>query len=105
MNRVELTGYFKTVGAYTNGEIKVEDTIEWRQGFGVSETTFYTDDEAWIKVELDDYLFDYVRKEDRMKKHLRITGELRAEVNLGIGTVTNYITVTNIKVLQEEENE
>ena len=94
MNRVELTGYFKTVGAYTNGEIKVSDTIEWRKGFKVMETTFYTDDGAWIKVELDGCLFDYLRKEDRRKKHLRITGELRTEVNLGIGTVTNYIIVS-----------
>ena len=105
MNRVELTGYFKTVGAYTNGEIKVEDTIEWRQGFGVSETTFYTDDEAWIKVELDDWLYNYVRMANGIKKHLKITGELRTEVNLGIGTVTNYIKVTRLEVLQEEENE
>ena len=40
-----------------------------------------------------------------MKKHLKVIGELRTEVNLGIGTVTNYITVTDIIVLQEEENE
>lgn len=105
MNRVELTGYFKTVGACTNGEIKLEDTIEWKQGFGVSETTFYTDDEAWIKVELDDLLYNYVRMVNGIRKHLKITGELRTGVSLGIGTVTNYIKVTGLEVLQEEENE
>lgn len=104
MNEVTLTGYLKTVRAYTNGEIKVVDTVVWRHGFGAS-TTFYTDDKAWVKVEFDEQLYNYMIETDRIKKHLKISGELKTTVSFGTGIVTNYIKVTRVEVLQEEENE
>lgn len=105
MNEVTLTGYLKTVSASTNGEIKVEDTVEWRHGFGASTTTFYTDDKAWVKVEFDEQLYFYMIGTDRIKKHLKIGGELKTAVSFGTGIVANYIKVKRVEVLQEEENE
>lgn len=105
MNRIELTGYLKTVTAYTDEEIKVEDAVEWRRRSRGSETTFYTDDKSWVRVVFDEWLYCYMIGTDRIKKHLKIIGELRAEVSLGSGIVTNYIKVTGVEVLQEEENE
>lgn len=105
MNEVTLTGYLRTVSATTNGEIKVEDTVEWRHGFGASETTFYTDDKSWVKVEIDEQLCDYLFTTNRMMKHLKIGGELKTKVSFGTGIVTNYIKVTRVEVLQEEEND
>lgn len=105
MNRIELTGYLKTVTAYTDGEIKVEDVVEWRHGSRESKTTFYTDDKAWIRVNFDEQLCDYMFTTNRTMKHLKIIGELRTEVSRGSGIVTNYIKVTGVEVLQEEENE
>lgn len=105
MNRIELTGYLKTVTAYTNGEIKVEDAVEWRHGSRESETTFYTDDKAWVRVVFDEQLCDYMFTTNRVTEHLKIIGELRTEVSLGSGIATNYIKVTGVEVLQEEANE
>lgn len=105
MNRVELTGYLKTVTASTDGVIKVKDAVEWRRGSRGSETTFYTDDKAWIRVVFDEWLYCYMIGTDRIKKHLKIIGELISKVSLGSGIVTNCIKVIGVEVLQEEENE
>lgn len=105
MNEITLTGYLKTVTAYTNGEIKVEDKIEWRHEIVESETTFYTDDKTWVSVVFDEQLCDYMFTTNRTMKHLKIGGELKTRVSRGSGIVTNYIKVTEVEVLQEEENE
>lgn len=105
MNIIELTGYLKTVTAYTDGEIQVKDAVEWRHGSRESETTFFTDDKAWIRAVFDEQLYFYMIGTDRIKKHLKIIGELRTEVSRGLGIVKNYIKVTRVEVLQEEENE
>lgn len=105
MNKITLTGYLKTVSAYTDGGIKVEDKIKWRREIVGSETTFYIDDKAWVRVVFDEQLCDYLFTANRVMKHLKIGGELRTEVSRGSGIVTNYIKVKEVEVLQEEENE
>lgn len=104
MNEVTLTGCLRTVSVYTDGEIVLKDKIEWGHETVGSEITFYTDDRHY-EIVFDEQLCDYIFNANRTTKQLKIGGELKTKVSLGTGIATNYIKVTRVEVLQEEENE
>ena len=99
MNSVKLTGAFAKVSAYTNGDVTVEYSQDWKSYFNddfnyIKGTFVIEENDAFVEVRMS-----YAKFKELEKKHgftdsvMTIEGKLCTEVSRGIGTVSNYILI------------
>lgn len=99
MNSVKLTGAFAKVSAYTNGEVKVEYSQDWKiyfkDDFNYIKGTFVIEEnDAFVEVRMTYKKFKELEKKHRFTDNvMSIEGKLCSEVSRGTGVVSNYILI------------
>lgn len=99
MNSVKLTGAFAKVSAYTDGDVKVEYSQDWKSylkdDFNFIKGTFVIEENhAFVDVRMTYKKFKELEKKHRLTDNvMSIEGKLCTEVSRGTGVVSNYILI------------
>ena len=99
MNSVKLTGAFAKVSAYTNGDVKVDYSQDWKSyfkdDFNYIKGTFVIEENyAFVEVRMTYKKFKELEKKHRFTDNvMSIEGKLCTEVSRGTGVVSNYILI------------
>lgn len=99
MNSVKLTGAFAKVSAYTDGDVKVEYSQDWKSYFKddfnyIKGTFVIEENHAFVEVRMTYKKFKELEKKHRLTDNvMSIEGKLCTEVSRGTGVVSNYILI------------
>ena len=99
MNSVKLTGAFAKVSAYTNGDVKVEYSQDWKSyfkdDFNYIKGTFVIEENyAFVEVRMTHKKFKELEKKHKFTDNvMSIEGKLCTEVSRGTGVAGNYILI------------